>query len=144
MSLAGEPFQIFILAWDDQFYIQLNGKPYCTYKYRLPLEENLYLYVLGYGRAAIENFRQIDHRRTLPYSWPWLQITDQNNEFSNEVPDRFQPGDVLVITGLPYGTPVGRFALRFMEGDTKRESLHFNVRFDQKAVVRNAMNPDLT
>lgn len=47
----------------------------------------------------------------------------------------------MVITGIPYGNPKGRFLIRFNEGASKRQALHFSVMFDPYfAVVRNDMN----
>lgn len=46
-----------------------------------------------------------------------------------------------MITGIPYGNPKGWFLLRFTEGASKRQALHFSVRFDPDfVVVRTNMN----
>lgn len=50
----------------------------------------------------------------------------------------------MVITGIPSGNPRGTFVVFFTEGATKRQMLHFNVRFEPTyVVVRNAMNENL-
>lgn len=50
-------------------------------------------------------------------------------------------GHVIVITGIPYGSSKGWFLIRFTEAASKRQALHFNVRFDPYfVVVRNNMN----
>lgn len=49
-----------------------------------------------------------------------------------------------MITGIPYGSPKGRFALTFSEGTRGKEALHFNPRFHPEyIIVRNAMNDNL-
>lgn len=50
-------------------------------------------------------------------------------------------GHVIIITGIPSGNSKGRFAIVFTEGETKREALHFNVRFHPEyQIIRNSMN----
>lgn len=136
MTIVGDTFQVYIFVGDDRFHIALNGAPYCTFKFRLPLEEIRCLAV----DKDVQYIHQIDHRQTFPSPYPPVQITDSNNSFSNDVPKPFSPGHVLVITAIPFGNANGSFIIRFTQGDTKRESLHFNPRFDQKVVVRNSHN----
>lgn len=51
----------------------------------------------------------------------------------------------MVITGIPYGNPRGWFLIRFTEAASKRQALHFNVRFDPYfIVVRNNMSENGT
>ena len=50
-------------------------------------------------------------------------------------------GHVIVITGIPYGNPKGWFLIKFTEAASKRQALHFSVRFEPYfIVVRNSMN----
>lgn len=52
-----------------------------------------------------------------------------------------ESGHVIVITGIPYGNPKGWFLIKFTEAASKRQALHFSVRFDPYfVVVRNSMN----
>lgn len=50
-------------------------------------------------------------------------------------------GHVIVITGIPYGSPKGWFNLRFTEGATKKQAFHVSVRFEPHfQVIRNSMD----
>lgn len=52
-----------------------------------------------------------------------------------------QLGHVIVITGIPYGNPKGWFLIKFTEAASKRQALHFSVRFEPHfVIVRNSMN----
>lgn len=53
-------------------------------------------------------------------------------------------GHVLILTAIPFGNPRGAFILRFTEGESRKQALHLNPRFDPHyVVVRNSMNDNL-
>lgn len=109
---------------------------------------------------------QVDQRSIYPMPHPPVQFDDARNIFSNDVPRPFKSGKILklirsfnslffltkqkitnvlghviVITGIPYGNPKGWFLIRFNEAASKRQALHFSVRFDPYfVVIKNNMN----
>lgn len=134
--VPGDFFIVHIFASDEKFHISVNHRPFCTFKYRLSIEQLITVEV----RDHLQAVTQIDHRTAFPSPWPPLQYSDPHTVFSNDSPILFTPGHVIVITALPYHDENGRFFVLFMDGDSKREALHFNVRFNpQNVVVRNAM-----
>lgn len=134
--VSGDFFMIYIFANEDKFHISINSKPFCTFPYRIPLESIRTLEI----RDHIQTIKQIDHRTVFPIPWPAIHASDFGKCFSNDIPILFSPGHVIVITARCFDNKKGQFIIKFTESDTKREELHFNVRFDQKAVVRNSMN----
>ncbi|XP_053962692.1 32 kDa beta-galactoside-binding lectin isoform X1 [Anastrepha ludens] len=133
---SGEFFVIYILACEEKFHISINNRPFCTFRYRLPLKSLRTIEVC----EQIQVIKQIDHRAVFPYPWPAIQASDFGKAFSNDSPIMFSPGHLIVITARCFDNKKGQFIIKFLESDTKREELHFSVRFDQKAVVRNSMN----
>ncbi|XP_013097256.1 32 kDa beta-galactoside-binding lectin isoform X2 [Stomoxys calcitrans] len=133
---SGDFFMIYILACEDKFHISINSIPYCTFKYRLPLESLRAIEL----KDQIQAIKQIDHRSVFPNPWPPIHASDYFKAFSNDAPILFSPGHVIVITARCFNNKKGQFIIKFMDTDTKREELHFSVRFDEKVVVRNSHN----
>lgn len=117
----------------------MNNRPYCTYKFRASLDEIRSISI--YKDVQVVN--QIDHRSSFPSPYPVIQFDDDKHIFSNDVPKQFLPGHVIVITAIPYGNPKGMFTIRFTERETKKQALHFNVRFEHSIIVKNSMNDNL-
>uniref|UniRef100_A0A1B0CFH5 Galectin n=1 Tax=Lutzomyia longipalpis TaxID=7200 RepID=A0A1B0CFH5_LUTLO len=138
--LAGESFKVYILVGDSKFHIAINGCRYCTYMFRTPLEDIRAITV----NHDIQVVNQVDHRQAFPSPYPPVQFDEAQLAFTNDVPKPFSAGHVIVITGIPYGNPKGLFIIRFTEGETKKQGLHFNPRFEARVVVRNSLNDNLT
>ncbi|XP_016984943.1 32 kDa beta-galactoside-binding lectin [Drosophila rhopaloa] len=134
--VSGEFFLVYILCCEDSFAISINSREYCKFRYRLPLGALRALEI----RDQIQVIKQVDHRTVFPNPWPAIHASDYFKAFSNDQPILFSPGHVIVLTARCFENKKGQFILKFMDSDTKREELHFSVRFDEKTVVRNSMN----
>lgn len=137
--IAGEKFRVYILAAQDRFHIALNNMHFCTYKYVGDLAE---IRTVKISRD-IQTVNQVDQRKVYPVVKPLVQNNDDFLTFSNDIPQKFQPGHAIIITGIPYGNPKGRFVVSFFEKDTKKQALHFNPRFENNCVVRTSTRDDL-
>lgn len=138
--MSGWDFKVYILAGDDRFHVAINEQPFCTYMYRLPLENIHALQVLG----DVQRIFQIDHRRAYPSPWPLVQEDlKRGHEISADVPRQFFPGHVMVIHAIPSGNPNGHFVIRFNEGSSKRQMFHLSARFNQRITVANCMTESL-
>lgn len=157
--LAGQIFKFYLSLCDTKFYIAVNNVEFCTFDYRMPVE----LIRTVELKYDLQFVTQVDQRSIYPTPHPPVQFDDARNIFSNDVPRPFKSGKahlkyglstrvyhghlfvvsghVIVITGIPYGNPKGWFHLRFNEAASKRQALHFSVRFEPYfVVVRNNMN----
>lgn len=109
--IPGEFFMICIFASETQFFISINNRPYCRYKYRLPVKLIQTIEI----KEHIQVIKQVDHRTIYPYSWPPLQTINSTKSFSNDIPILFTPGHVIVIIGRVFGNPRGQFILKFLK-----------------------------
>lgn len=134
--VSGEFFLVYILCCEDSFAISINSREFCRFRYRMPLGTIRALEI----RDQIQVIKQVDHRTVFPNPWPAVHASDYFKAFSNDQPILFSPGHVIVLTARCFENKKGQFIIKFMDSDTKREELHFSVRFDEKAVVRNSMN----
>lgn len=134
--ISGEFFMVYILALEDAFHISINSREFCKFHYRMPLGAIRTVEI----RDQIQVIKQVDHRTVFPNPWPAIHASDYYKAFSNDQPILFSAGHVIVMTARCFENKRGQFIMKFMETDTKREELHFSVRFDDKVVVRNSMN----
>lgn len=87
--IPGEKFKIYILMDDIKFHIALNNQPFCTYNYRLPVED-IRTIELTYDLQVVT---QVDHRAVFPCPMPTVQCEEPNMVFSSDVPRLFRPGE---------------------------------------------------
>lgn len=138
--ISGQRFRVCILVTDTNFMIAFNEVPYCTYKFRESLADIRTLRVA----KDVQYVNQVDHRRCFPSPRPLVWLNDDYHSFSNDVPKKFMPGHAIIIKGIPFGNPKGRFTITFFENETKKQAFHFNARFDQQIVVRNSTNEKMS
>jgi len=138
--VAGDNFKIYILVGDTYFHIAINDQPFCIFYYRM---SNQLIRTIEVTKD-VQSVTQIDHRSAFPSPCPIVQQDAGYIAFSNDIPRRFKPGHIIVITGIPSGNSRGTFILYFTERAKKQQTLHFNPRFEPTfVVVRNAMNESL-
>nr|AAT11557.1 midgut specific galectin [Phlebotomus papatasi] len=131
--VAGQEFKIYVLVGVDRFHISLNDVPFTEFMFRAPYRSIAVLQVL----QDVEYIRQVDHRKVYPSPYPAVQVRSPWYSFSNDLPTIYNFGHVVVVTGIALGNPKGHFVIRFLEGHSEKQGLHFNVRFYSREVARN-------
>lgn len=137
--MSGCYFKFYILVADDKFHIAINEQPFCTYNFRMSLEEIHAINVVG----DVQCVTRVDHRRAYPSPWPMIQEDIKSDAFSGDAPRQYMPGHVMIITAIPSGNPQGSFAFRFTDGASKKQIFHMGVRFHQRATIFNGMTDSL-
>uniref|UniRef100_A0A914D6F2 Galectin n=1 Tax=Acrobeloides nanus TaxID=290746 RepID=A0A914D6F2_9BILA len=117
----GDNFDIRARAHDNKFDVFINRKPFLEYTYRLPLNEITHFSVEG------DLFLSKIHWSGKYYAVP----------HETGIPSGFTPGKRLLIFGQ-VEKKAKRFNINLLHksGDI---ALHFNPRFDEKVIVRNAL-----
>jgi hypothetical protein len=138
--VSGWDFKILIMTSDDKFHIAINDHPYCTYNHRLPLEA---IHSISIG-GDLQKLFEFDHRRAFPSPWPLIhEDLGRHGELSFDIPKKFYPGHVFVISAIPSGNHNGNFILRLMQGATKRQMFHLSARFNQRSIIANSQSESL-
>lgn len=134
----GDDFTIYVLVGDNRFHVSIDHESFCTYNFRVAVDHIRAVSVSG----DVDRVTQMDHRRVFPSVYPLVVSDTPDLIYSGFVPGRFQPGQVVTISGVASGNPQGEFVVFFSENDTSRQLIHFNPRFDQREVVINTMLGD--
>lgn len=127
----GGDFKVAIFIDQSAFFVSFDEKPYCTFAHRLP--------IVGIQRINIardiDEIYQMNQRSAQPSPWPIVKT----NIFQSFAPRQFNPGNVIVITGVPRGSPNGDFSINFYDGPNKART-HFHLRIypNQKKIVINS------
>lgn len=134
---SGELFSFSIFIGDDRFHIAVNNIAYCTYTYKVSSELIRSLIIFG----DIDLLLKVNHLKSFPCIYPNIR-NDDELAFESFIPRQYEPGHLIIITGSANGKSDGEFVIMFIEDETKRQLIHFNVRFDEEAVVMNSMTND--
>ena len=134
----GEQFTFCILVGDDRFHIAVNDASYCQYKYQISPEQIRSIMIYGDMDALVK----VNHLKMFPFIYPNIQSDCEDLAFESFIPNQYGPGHLTLITGTVNGKSDGEFVFMFMQDETKRQLIHFNVRFDEAAVVMNTMDAE--
>lgn len=115
----GGDFKVSIFVDQNAFFVTIDEKPFCTFAHRLPI---VGIQRINIGRDVDEIY-QVNQRSAQPDPWP----TVNTNIFQSFAPRQFNPGNVIVITGVPRGNPNGDFTINFYDGPNKHRT-HFHLR----------------
>ncbi|CAG9806771.1 unnamed protein product [Chironomus riparius] len=129
----GGDFKIDIFIDQAAFFITIDGKPYCTFTHRLPVHT---IQVINIARD-IEAVYQVNQTSAQVRPWPVVNP----NTFEAFIPRQFNSGNVIVITAVPRGNPVGDFSVNFYDGSNRfRTHFHFRVYLSNRAIFVNSQN----
>lgn len=134
----GEQFTFCILVGDDRFHIAVNDASYCQYKFQISPEQIRSIMIYGDMDALVK----VNHLKMFPFIYPNIQSDYEDLAFESFIPNQYAPGHLTLITGNINGKSDGEFVIMFTQDETKRQLIHFNVRFDETAVVMNTMDAE--
>ncbi|EYC08881.1 hypothetical protein Y032_0063g3411 [Ancylostoma ceylanicum] len=152
----GDSFDIRIRAHDDRFQIIIDQKEFKDYEHRLPLtsithlsiDGDLYLnHVHWGGKYYMNSYVQSLSKRWVDYPCGFIasRLQNRGGAYSTLSPVPYESGIAAGFqvdkTLLIFGT-VEKKGKRFNVNLLRRNgdiALHFNPRFDEKAVIRNAL-----
>jgi hypothetical protein len=135
---AGEQFTFCIFVGDDRFHIAINDVAFCTYRFQMPTESIRSIIISG----EIDALVKVNHMKMFPYIYPNIRSDYEELAFEGFIPREYEPGHLVTITGNVNGKSDGEFIIMFNKDETKRQLIHFNVRFDEQSVVMNSMADD--
>lgn len=129
----GGNFKVQIFIDRAAFFISVDDKPYCLFTHRLPFSA---IQRVNIGRD-VEEIYSVDQTTAQEGLWPAVNV----NRFKSFAPRQFNPGNVIVITGLPRGSQNGDFTLNFYDGPNKAIThFHFRTYFNARSVIANSQH----
>lgn len=131
---AGEDFTVVILVNHDRFHIALNGKDYCDFLFRMPLNRVKVLQVL----QDVEYIRRADHVTAYPSPYPGQYMREGPFSFSNDTPAPLTKGQVIVLHAVALGNAKGNFAVHFLNSQAPKTAIVFNVALPPKNLLTRA------
>lgn len=118
IKLGGD-FKIDIFVDQYAYFISIDDKPFCTYGHRIPLEDIQMICI----SSDVEAIYQVNQKNSQVRPWPAVNV----NAFEAFTPGEFNPGNVIVITGVPKGNIRGDFSVDLYDG-SNRFRRHFQFR----------------
>jgi hypothetical protein len=110
--IKGGILKISIFVDAEAFFVSIDEKPYCTYAHRHPITNIQKIKIAG----DFDEVFQVNQRSAQADPWPIVNT----NVFEAFAPGQFNPGNVIVITGVPRGNVEGGFNVKFYDGANKR------------------------
>lgn len=112
--IKGGNFKISIFVDSEAFFVSIDEKPYCTFAHRHEITNIQKIKIAG----DVDEVFQVNQQSAQPDPWPIVNT----NVFETHAPSQFNPGNVIVITGVPRGNPQGNFYVKFYDGVNKQKT----------------------
>lgn len=109
--IKGGIFKVSIFIDTNAFFVSIDEKPFCTFAHRTPLVNIQFLKIAG----DVDEVFQVNQKSAQTETWPIVNT----NVFEAYAPKQFNPGNVIVITGVPRGNMQGSFNVKFYDGVNK-------------------------
>lgn len=131
----GGVFKISIYADVDMFFMSIDGRPYCTFKFRKPLSDIRRINIYG----DVDQIYRVDHKIVKP--------KESLEGFCGSIPV-IRPEMAIVFTGTCHGTPSGteneHFTITLTDSDTGKILLRAIHNLDTKEIVAVAQTDSET
>ncbi|XP_073821480.1 uncharacterized protein [Musca autumnalis] len=104
------------------------------------LDPQSYMYMKAIQIVGdIKLIERVDHRSSFPALWPPSNFTPAKDDrmfLSNDIPIKFQPGHLMVLTARCYGSSNGNFLINMKHANSEELIMEFKVDFGGSKVYR--------
>lgn len=129
--MQGGNFKIAIYVDKEAFFVSIDEKPYCTFAHRLPIVNIQKIKISG----DVDDVYQVNQKSANPDLWPVINT----NTFEAFAPSQFNPGNVVIITGISRGSSSGDFTVKFYDGANKvRTHFQFQAFLERQEIELNS------
>lgn len=129
--IQGGNFKIAIYVDKEAFFVSIDEKPYCTFTHRLPIVNIQKIKISG----DVDDVYQVNQKSANPDLWPVINT----NTFEAFAPSQFNPGNVVIITGISRGSSSGDFTVKFYDGANKvRTHFQFQAFLERQEIELNS------
>lgn len=129
--IQGGNFKIAIYVDKEAFFVSIDEKPYCTFAHRLPIVNIQKIKISG----DVDDVYQVNQKSANPDLWPVINT----NTFEAFAPSQFNPGNVVIITGISRGSSSGDFTVKFYDGANKvRTHFQFQAFLERQEIELNS------
>lgn len=137
-DIKNEFIKVIIQMWETQFKISINEEFTASASYSTDKDIN----AIQIG-GDVKQIRRVDHRQFFPSVWPpsaSLDYLTRPLHFSNDIPIRFKPGHLIIVSGRFFGTP-GSLYFNMKHSHNETQMFHMNVDFNVKKVYLSNLYP---
>ncbi|XP_073821278.1 uncharacterized protein [Musca autumnalis] len=137
-----DEINIKIMYFNDMISLSMNEKDISKITLDRPYDPSFKINALQIV-GDIKFIERVDHRSSFPALWPPSKFIPHNVDrmcLSNDIPVKFQPGHLMVLTARCYGSSDGNFFINMKHANNETLIMQFKVDFRNQLVYRSHWN----